>query len=255
MTIDSATHRKKLFTAPFMAAVVILGAAAVLAGPVTTWLSVKLTKESLPLKAPLNSLSEFAIRPYKKLKAHSLPPEIVEALGTEEYLSWVIEDQTKDRNDPLRIGNLLVTYYSGGPNFIPHTPDVCYLGSGYQPVQPHETLPVQLPSLQGRFGDIPVRILTFGKTAIFSLTKLSVAYTFGCNGEYAGDRERIRVLINQPRNKYAYFSKVEVSYPGATREQTLEGAKELFNVILPVLARDHWPNFQEAEKLAKEPKP
>ena len=34
-------------------------------------------------------------------------------------------------------------------------------------------------------------------------------------------------------NKYAYFSKVEVSFPGATRAQTVEGAKKAFGVVLP----------------------
>jgi hypothetical protein len=39
-----------------------------------------------------------------------------------------------------------------------------------------------------------------------------------------------------------------VSYPGASREQTVEGAKALFNVILPILVRDHWPDFDAAER-------
>lgn len=246
--MNDTSRERGLWTGSFVVAVVLLGAAAVLAGPVNKWLAVQLTKRPLPLKAPFSALDESALRPYKKVKVVTLTPEIVDALGTEQYLYWIMDDTTKAANDPLRRANLFITYYSGGPNFVPHTPDVCYLGSGYQPIQPHETIEVVMPSLNDRFPTVPIRVLTFGKTAIFDMSTLSVVYTFGCNGEFAGDRERIRVLIHRPRNKYAYFSKVEVSFPGATREQTVEGAKKLFNLVLPILVRDHWPDFEAAER-------
>lgn len=241
----------KLFTAPFVISTVLLGAAAVLAGPVNGWLKVRLIKQALPLRAPLGSLDEASLAPYRVLNRHALAPEFVEALGTSNYLLWTLEDPTEPAESPLRTAQFFVTYYSGGPNLVPHTPDVCYLGGGYQQAQPHENFDLPIPSLAPGPTEVPVRVLTFAKTSVFRGSEISVVYTFGCNGRFAGGRERIRQLINEPRNRYAYFSKVEVSFHGASRAQTIAGAEKLFRVALPVLFNRHWPDFDAAEKSAR----
>lgn len=241
-----------LFTIPFCAALLILGAAAVLAVPVNAWMKVKLTKKALPLQQPLAMLDQKALYPYRpKGDPYLLEPAVVEALGTKQYLSWTIEDTSVPENHPLRLANLFITYYSGGPNLVPHTPDVCYLGAGYQPACPHETIDAELATMNDAIRRIPVRVLTFAATALFDQSQISVVYTFGCNGKIAADREAIRALINEPKNTHAYFSKVEVSFHNATREDSIQGAKKLFAVVLPLLIRNHWPDFEAAEQAAR----
>ena len=48
-------------------------------------------------------------------------------------------------------------------------------------------------------------------------------------------------------NRYAYFSKVELTFPSATRAQSIEGAGMLFSRLLPALVDEHWPDFEAAE--------
>jgi hypothetical protein len=229
-------------------AVILLGLGAVLAGPVARWTDLKQTKKPLPLNAPLTRLAGEQLAPYKVVRREALDPTIVEALGTEDYLSWMLEDTSLAPGDPLHKAGLLVTYYTGGNALVPHTPDVCYLGAGYEPSQAHENLEVSVPSLGEEESTVPVRVCSFAKTAIFDSDVTSVVYTFYCNGRFAATRTDVRLLTHDPRDTYAFFSKVEVSFPLATREQNVAGAEKLFDRLLPLLIRDHWPDFAEAER-------
>ena len=82
-------------------------------------------------------------------------------------------------------------------------------------------------------------------------TKETVLYTFHCNGRFVATRTGVRILINDLWNTYAYFSKIEVSFPKATRTLSIEGAKKFFDRVLPLLLRDHWPDFTAEEKKAR----
>jgi hypothetical protein len=233
----------------------LLGAAAILAGPVASRLQFKHAKRALPLKAPLATLDEGSLAPYRVVRRQTLEPMVVEALDTEAYLSWVLEDMSVAESDPLRHAQLFVTYYTGGHHLVPHTPDVCFIGSGYEPAQRHENQELRFTrdwSGSGlipaeRDSTIPIRVCTFKRTRLFGNRKRSVVYTFNCNGEFVATRNAVRLLVNSPGNTYAYFSKVEASFPGASRAESVDGARKLFERVLPVLMKDHWPDFAEAE--------
>lgn len=253
MNHASKKHGASLITTPFITAVVILGIAAILTGPVASWMKLKQRKEALPLKKPLHLMDEGALGPYRLISRNTLEPVVVEALGTKDYISWTLEDTDLKPGDPLKHVILFVTYYTGGSNLVPHTPDVCYLGAGYSPGQPHENKEIDVRRLSRGDARLPIRICTFVKTAIFDNESVSVVYTFQCNGKYVNTRTGVRLLINDLSDTYAYFSKVEVSFPGATREQSIEGSKKVFDYTLPLLMRDHWPDFEAAEEEAANP--
>lgn len=245
-------------TAPFLVGVALLSVAALLAGPVSDHLQFRHAKLGLPLVRPFSELAEAALGPYRVVDRLTLEPEVVEALGTKEYINWFLEDLSVDHNDPLRFASLLVTYYSGGHDLVPHTPDVCYLGAGYQQAQPHENIKLDLRVLEAQASYVPARLLTFARTSVFDRQEMSVVYTFFCNGEfvdsgtYFDPRTGVRMLINTPSNVYAYFSKIESSFPRASRDQSVDGARKLFGYVLPALIRDHLPDFKAAEAHARE---
>lgn len=233
----------------FILAVVLLGSAAVLSGPVSTRLRFTHEKEALPLKKPFDLLDPSKLGPYRVTDRLVFEPVVVEALGTDQYLMWRLEDTRLEAGDPLRVAQVFVTYYTGGGNLVPHTPDVCYLGSGYQPKQAHENVEVSVP---GRGEPIPMRLLTFERTAIFDRSDFSVTYTFHCNGAFTETRSGVRILTGDPRARYAYFSKIELSFPRASREQTQDGAARVLEYLLPVLLADHLPDYERAEREADE---
>jgi len=234
---------RRILTAPFLAAVLLLGATAVLAGPVAEWFRIIRLKEALPLRKPLQALDPTALGPYRVTRVDVLKPEEIEALGTEDVISWWLEDTRPEASGRPRVAHLFVSYETGAPSLVPHTPDRCYMASGYQPAQPHEyrqVAPAGCPPVQ-------VRLLTFEKTGIYRSARQSVAYTFFCNGEFTANRLRVRALATDPRARHAFFSKVEVSFPGADRQESLGLVEDLFGFVLPELMAHHWPDFAAAE--------
>ena len=236
---------------PFLLVVILLAVAAILAGPVAKWMNIELAKKAIQLVRPLSTLTAADLAPYRVVNRAELAPAMVDALGTSQYINWLLEDTSKAPEHTLRFVSLFVTYYSGGRDKVPHTPDECYLGSGYQPTQPHENRNIEVAGIDGDGATVPIRLCTFGKTAVFQRAERTVVYTFHCNGRFVATRTGVRLLINDLSETYAYFSKVEVSFPRATRVQSVEGAAVLFGSVLPKLIENHWPDFDAAERAAK----
>jgi hypothetical protein len=99
------------------------------------------------------------------------------------------------------------------------------------------------------------RCVVFGGTASShwrSDLKFPVLYLFNVNGDYAGSREEARIILNRNLfGKYSYFSKVEWKFFNTRFGQTIYPSKEeavtagekLLAVVLPVLEREHWPDW------------
>lgn len=231
----------------FATALVILVAAAILVGPVANKLDFRQAKAAIPLRKPLSAMNVDRLRPYKVVERVTLDPVVVEALGTDQYIHWMLEDTSVKPGDPLQKIQLFITYDTGGQNLVPHVPDECRLGAGYQPERGHENrdINVEMPSARRK---LPLRVCTFVKTAVFNKDVQTVVYLFHANGEYAATRDGVRILFNDPRDRYGYFSKVEVSFPHASREQSVQGAAKLLGRLLPVLEEEHLPDFEAANK-------
>jgi hypothetical protein len=86
---------------------------------------------------------------------------------------------------PERYVHLFVTYYTDKPDAIPHIPEECYMGGGYQAIG-DRLIDVPLPSL----GDdvvAQVKALTFEKSDFLNKDNRIVMYTFHTNGVFCPD--------------------------------------------------------------------
>jgi hypothetical protein len=216
-------------------------------------LGLYLRKEPLPLKKPLDRLDEAALAPYEvvaKLKIQN--EEILESLGTEDYIQWVLQDPFQPAGSPVRRVMLFVTYYRL-PDRVPHVPEECYTGGGYRRL---DTEPVTLRiGPPGQRRDIPGRYLVFegapDATASAS-PRFPVLYLFRVNGEYAGSRDGARIALNRNIfSRQAYFCKVELIFNQAviapTQADTVSAGERLLTAVLPLLERDHWPDGTQPE--------
>ncbi len=250
----STVHRVRghgLLAAPFIIACLMLLCAKFVISPQFDKLGLGGEKKSLELRRPLGEMSKEDLGPYLFKTNLNISPEVEDALGAKDYLSWLFVDTSiSEPKDPLRYIRLFVTYYSGGRDLVPHTPDECFLGSGYQTIEKKNlTLPIESMGL-----DLPIRALTFQKSDVFDRDKPTVLYTFHCNGEFTETRTGVRVRINAPLNKYAYFCKIEVTLGGASRnigsperEASIQAANKFLNVVLPRLVNDHMPDWEAAK--------
>lgn len=210
---------------------------------------VSFRKQRLDLKAPLTQLDLAKIRPYERVDSDVLSAEEIEALGTEEYIIWqLVDTRIPERNNPMKYARLFVTYYSGQPDQVPHVPEECFLGGGYQQLGKPLNTEITVPTLKQDYGKIPLRILSFRKDSVIGGAYApTVCYLFSVNGKFVSSRTDVRMALSNLFERYAYFSKVELTFglPGhkIDTEQVRQAAEELLKVVLPVLVDDHWPDW------------
>jgi hypothetical protein len=218
---------------------------------------VRFRKLPLPLRRSFSLLdaNPAAMAPYRVVKKSRIPDEVLSALGTDQYISWLLEDTSKPEDDPHRYPVLFVTYYTGKPDQVPHVPDVCYVGGGYT-IDTAEAVDVRLDDSN----TIPARMLTFVRSELGMQPQPPVLYTFHANGAFYGHRNRVRFAIGNPIEPFAYFSKVEVTFTSAMRISTFAeqadqpdkaesraAAEAVMRVFLPLLIEHHWPDWANRE--------
>jgi hypothetical protein len=206
----------------------------------------------LPLKTPLSELKQERLAPYKLLKPIEIQPDILNQLGTDQYLQWILQEPLPPGSrEQGRAISLFVTYYTGQADAVPHIPDSCYVGSGHELVTQYDTT-VTVTS-KGREIVVPLQVLEFRKASQWSQNQRVVLYTFHSNGQFRKDRTEVRLAIGSLTNRYAYFSKIEVGLdlePGRfSKEQAVEAAKGFLKVAIPVLLEDHWPDWDAATRI------
>ncbi len=214
-------------------------------------LGLYLRKEPLPLKKPLDRLDEALLAPYEVAAKQEIEnAEVLAALGTDDYIQWVLEAPNEPEDSPVRRVLLFVTYYPA-PDRVPHVPEECYTGSGYPRL---ETDDIKLMArTDGWVRSIPGRYLVFGSSAsdvFLTATEFGVLYFFRVNGRYEGNRDKARVALNRNIfSRHSYFCKIELAFNQAltapTQAQAMAASERLLGVILPVLERQHWPDDLE----------
>lgn len=254
---------KSLFQPAFLVCALLLLTGATTKSLVVRFLGWQLTKYPLPLKKPLDKMDETALSPYivnNKLKINN--PDVLATLGTEEYLQWILVDPEAEPGSPTQYCSVFVTYYTGDPDRVPHVPDECYVGGGNIRKAAFEDT-AALKRIQD--GQEHVQILSyqnvlFGSTddtALAGIQEFYVSYLFHTNGQYSKNRTETRRILGQNfLSKYSYFSKVEWHFYGITpfgriypdRQEVVQASERLLGVLLPVLERDHWPDWEAANR-------
>ncbi|MFA5238101.1 MAG: hypothetical protein WC476_00130 [Phycisphaerae bacterium] len=219
-------------------------------------LGIYLKKEPWPLQKSLGLLDEKGLPSYKVVSKEKIESgEVVDTLGTEDYIQWVLEDLDVPSDSPVRYCSLFITYYEL-PDKVPHVPEECYMGSGFQRLV-SDSITLEVGSQK-----IPARYLVFTGTdsGYWQRSKeFSILYFFNVNNTYANNREDVRLILNKNiGGKHSYFCKVEwkffnmgfsagkrgeSTYPG--KEEVITASQKLLNIILPILEKEHWPIYKK----------
>ncbi len=218
-----------------------------------------LKKETLPLKKSLDLLDEkrlggSGIASYKVVSKQKIEnEEIVKGLGTEDYIQWILEDTDEPADSAVRRCLLFITYYDL-PDVVLHVPEECYMGVGYQRLA-SDSVTFKI-NKNGSEQNILGKHLVFAGTDSNYWardTKFSAFYLFSVNGVYVGSRESARIVLNKNIfGKHSYFSKVEWNFltgPDVktylSKEEAIIASEKLLGVILPILEREHWPDWEK----------
>jgi hypothetical protein len=215
-------------------------------------LGLYLSKEPIPLKKPLSQMDSFDLSPYKVVMKHIIEnKDVLETLGTEDYIQWELENTNDPQTSSTRCCSLFITYYSL-PDIVPHRPEECYVGSGNRQISSDG---VVFEIGEGNKKEqINASYLTFTGSEpdqLIGETKFGVLYFFSVNGKFLNGRTdaRFNVLMKNLLGKFSYFSKVEWKFYNnkfgrvtfASKEESLEASKKMLAVIVPILEKEHWP--------------
>lgn len=230
----------------FVACIIILMSFTLGFKLLASYKKIQFRKLPVELRKALNQLDKQKLAPYEFIQHIEIPPEVLDELGTDEYIQWGFRDaSSKIPNRPEDTIHLFITYYTGKPDQVPHVPEACYLGSGYR-VEGDSDIMVSIPALGDNF-KIPVKLVEFKKTGLLGQSNQVVMYTFNTNGQFCAGRRGVQMVVGDPRVKYAYFSKLELSFGNRdiapTKEQAIEAGKRFLQILVPVLVQEHWPDW------------
>ncbi len=218
-------------------------------------------KQSVPLKRPLAVMDQSKLLPEYRLHTRqpdTLSEDAVESLGTEEYLNWSIVDLDRERDDPTCVAHLLISYYTGKPNLVPHVPEECIRAAGAALVGLGRAR-IPVAGVGAPDGRIPVRMCDFELAganqaslpgASTRVATFKVLYFFHVNGEYKTTRNEVRLAQSNLFHRYAYYAKVEVRFTdysfrrNASEEASIAATGKLLRKIMPVLLEDHLADWE-----------
>lgn len=192
-----------------------------------------------------------------------LTKEVIEELGTENYLSRIYRGEHNGK--PVRV-ELHLAYYTGMIDTVPHVPERCFVGGGM--VQAGETKVVDIPLDFDRlsvdpyadpevYGEVltapgenfqavrmPFRLRDTLKLRVTpfldvrSDRKVFAGYFFLANGGIAVSANDVRRLAFDLRATYAYYAKVQfTSWDVDSAEELGEVAADMLDQFFPQIMR------------------
>lgn len=260
----SAPSRRGMVSLMFAAALVcgLFGTAALGKTSVLSWQKIILHKEAVDLRHPLTDLP-LDKGPYVFIEDQVLPPEIVDELGTEDYLSRWYKNTNVPEGKPGHLLRLHVAYYTGLTDTVPHVPDRCFVAGGAEHKGLHSQLipidpEIATPREDGQgFGatailprpgepkyapgtvvtlperDIDAARFTYGQPNSADQDQ-HVIYFFAANGQFLASPNAVRAQGFDIRDQYSYYCKIEVQVVGETDPQKFAvGATALLDEFLP----------------------
>ncbi|MGE3181436.1 MAG: hypothetical protein AB7N71_07390 [Phycisphaerae bacterium] len=254
--MNTATHtleNGRLLTPRYVVCLVVLIAGALGYRVMLRSLDMHLTKAAVPLKKPFYSADWTAMEP--RYQQHPNPPrrpseEELDQLGTKEFLLWGLVDSTKDKSDRDSVAIIAVTYYTGAPDVVPHVPEECMSANGYDQVGASEEIEIEVPGIGAPDDKFKVRVATFDApltaAAAGQREQAVVMYFFHCNGDYCNSRRDVRMRFMDPRERYAYFSKIEIKFTNwdsslyADKATSIAALPPLLARLMPMLINDHY---------------
>ncbi|MBB6429299.1 exosortase/archaeosortase family protein [Algisphaera agarilytica] len=260
----SAPGRRGLATWCFAAAMIcgLFGVAATGKQSILSWQKIVLHKEAVELRHNLNDLP-LDKGPYSFIEDQILPPEIIDELGTEHYLSRWYRNTSIDEGQPGSLVRLHIAYYTGINDTVPHVPDRCFIAAGVkhkglsdqtiaidpEVATPRDGLPgyqaTALLPLPGEPEYAPGTVVTLPEREINTVRftygppdnvkeDQHVIYFFAANGKYLASPNAVRAQGFDIRDAHSYYCKIEIQVLGENDPDAVtRHTTDLLNVFLP----------------------
>lgn len=143
-------------------------------------------------------------------------------------------------HNPLAVVQLGLTYYTGKADTVAHIPERCYVGGGFDPVDP-------TTEQWGLGRGISVRSIQF--TNLTDQAKRNVAYFFQVNGRYDSDSLGVRADLQDLFTRNGYYAKVEMMCISADRQKASTSMQRFLGAALPSIesALPDWNQYKTSK--------
>jgi hypothetical protein len=247
---------RRIFSQPafIVAAGLLLLAAASLNGT-ARMMSLHFQKQAVPLAKKVIELPP-ELGPWVQVNTDAvIDPETEETLQTKEYIFRYYVDRRRvtqetieafkdkdtntqramavklQRDDPLAVVYLGLTYYTGMVDTVSHIPDRCYVADGYVPTSSDA---LAWSALAGRAGDQHVNFISFEDQTHQRKSEMkNVAYFFHSNGEYVTDPIGVRKKLQNLWESHGYYAKVELLMSTPDRDGAARQMNDFLTYALP----------------------
>jgi exosortase len=218
--------------------------------------------------------------------------EMLEELGTKNYLNRVYRQKQVAAGKTPRHVTLHLAYYTGMIDTVPHVPERCMTGAGFQMVADSKDLPLKFDAKPWRPDEAASQVLgapvLTGTTGLYSdrgpnrrvrlpvgienaemrFSAFSVGtgnmkatshagYFFIANGGLSASAEGVRALAFKLDDDYAYYLKVQVQTTDVeSAEELRDLASNLIGELLPEIMRcvPDWTNVVKGDFPADNPR-
>lgn len=153
------------------------------------------------------------------------------------YVSRIYRDTRKDNR--FRYWQLMVTYYTGGMDKVPHVGERCLVAGGFT-VTDSQRVDFNVPAARSPWDvSIPFRRVRYemsGKPGM-STSQHTEYYTFSMNGWPEQSWMLVRGKLADPRMKYCYFAKIQFRPIGQIDDIAVTDARaqDFLNYMLPAV--------------------
>jgi hypothetical protein len=143
---------------------------------------------------------------------------------------------------PEAVIQFALTYYTGKADTVAHIPERCYVGGGFDPVDPSDvrwTLP-------GSSRPLEVRSITFENQSRADTYRRNVSYFFNVNGHYTQDSLAVRADLQNLFARHGYYAKVEMMSIAVDRARSDADMKLFLAGALPCIekALPDWAQYE-----------
>jgi len=257
--------RRLLSQRDFVAVFVLLGAAAISLNFVTSYLKLHYRKQPLSLRSAWDGPRGIPSRlgPWVQVsKDTPIPPDTEHVLGTSQYLfRWYVDTEQvgpdvverlqdmspDDRGaelarieeaQPDAVINLGITYYTGLVDTVAHIPDRCMLGNGFE-VTDYQ---IEKDRRLGKYADgndreLTFRLINFDDPTGRGRGTRNVGYLFHVNGRYESDPLGVRWSLQDLREQFGYYAKVELMTISPDSQRALKTMEGFLTALLPEFER------------------
>ena len=255
-------------TAFLIAAAVLLTAAIGLNGAIAK-LQLHFKKEAVPLRTSFTDAKAMplVLGPWVQVaREDTLDSDMLASLATNEFLfcSYVnsaalglsthdvqklmegknvmeqkVMLQQLQRRKPTAVLQFTLAYYTGKADTVAHIPERCYVGDGFDPINPAtEKWQIGERSLE-------VRYITF-ENQTGARVPCNVAYFFNTNGHFESDSLKVRATLQNLFARYGYYSKAELMCVSNDRTTSQQAMADFLARALPPFeaALPDWSKYQ-----------